>query len=295
MGVDTTGLIAEKVRRGDRLDAILFGDTGGEREWVYEGIPKLSAWLVERDYPPVTVVRHNRADGSIETLEEECLRTGRLPSLAYGSSRLCSGKYKIEPQDKWLNHWPLALEAWSRKERVIKLIGYDVDERYRIDRGDEWNDERYLAMWRDGATFIDIARAFAHDPKDEREVRSLVRKVTATCKYEKQYPLVEWGWGRDDCLASIREAGLKAYKTACFFCPATTEQEILALPPPLQVRSLRIEKRALESGGLSSVRGLGRSYAWEDVINPRQTSLDFGPPPSMPCMCFDGDGDDEAA
>lgn len=294
MGVNTTGLIAEKVRRGEPIDALLFGDTGGEREWVYEGIPQLSAWLVERSYPAITVVRHSRADGSIETLEEECIRTKRLPSLAYGSSRLCSGKYKIEPQDKWLNHWQPALDAWARKERVIKLIGYDVDERHRMDGADEWNDEKYLAMWRDGASFVEIARAFAHDPKDDKEVRSLVRKVTATCKYEKQYPLVEWGWGRDECLASLRSAGLKAYKTACFFCPANREAEILALPPPLQIRSLRIESNALEFGALTSVRGLGRSFAWEDVINPKQQSFDFAAPaPQMPCVCWDGDPSDD--
>lgn len=299
MGINTVGLLAEMIRRGDRLDAILFGDTGGEHDWVYEAIPKLSAWIVDQGYPAIVVVRHTRADGSIETLEEECLRTKRLPSLAYGSSRLCSGKYKLEPQDKWLNHWQPALDAWSNKERVVKLIGYDVDERYRIDTADEWNDARYLDKWSKGATYIDIARAFATDPNDEKEVRSLVRKVTATCKYEKRYPLVEWGWGRAECVDSVKRTGLdiKFGKTACFYCPASKEHEIRALPPPLQVRALRIERGALDSDALSSVRGLGRSFAWDEVINPRQMAFEFrAQPPSMPCTCFDGtDEEDDAA
>ena len=323
MGTNTLGLLFEMVRRGMRIDLILFGDTGGEFPRVYEMIPLVSAWLVERGYPEIIVVRHTRADGGLETLEEECLRTRRLPSIAYGSSRLCSGKYKLGPQDKFMNHWAPALETWERRERVVKLIGYDVDERHRIDRGDQWNDERYLQLWRDGMSVPDIARHFLGDrphlsdsePQGdlfemvatvqltkiverslddgfEKAFRSLCRKITATVRFEKIYPLVEWGWGRQECIESIRAAGMPLPgKTACFFCPSSKLHEIRSLPAEFAARALAIEDGAQD--GLTSVRGLGRSFAWRDVLYPRQKALDLAVPPSLPCECVDGEPDDD--
>jgi hypothetical protein len=287
MGTNTIGLLVEAVRLGWQFDAILFGDTGGESIETYKRIPQLSAWLVERGQPAVTVLQHRRADGTIETLEDECLRTKRLPSIAYGSSRRCSGKYKLEPQDKYCNHWPLARAAWDRRERVVKLIGYDIDERQRMESGDEWNDSKYLVDYMNGDSVMDIARKYG---RDEKEVRSLERKIRATVRYEKRYPLIEWGWGRDECIAAIDHAGLpRPGKTACFFCPSSKLHEIRALSPEYQRRSLAIEDGAQD--GLTSVRGLGRSFAWRDVFDPKQGELQLS---VEPCgVCIDGSGDDD--
>ena len=38
--------------------------------------------------------------------------------------------------------------------------------------------------------------------------------------YTYEYPLVEWEWDREACVAAIKRAGLKVpSKSACFFCP----------------------------------------------------------------------------
>lgn len=294
-GTNSTALLIEAANRGIRVDAILFGDTGGELPRTYEFVALFSDWLVARGMPPITVVRHTLRDGSVETLEEECLRTKRLPSIAYGSSRRCSGKYKLEPQDKWTNHWSLAKEAWKKRERVIKLLGYDADEGHRRDQSDAWSDPRFYELYLGGLSVTQIAKQFARsDPQDEKkyksEIQSLQRKIRASVRYEKRYLLIDWDMNRDACIATIQRAGLRLPgKSACFFCSSSKVEEILALEPVYQIRSLRIESNAMD--GLTSVRGLGRSFAWADVVENRQQELPFVPPPACRA-CTD---DSEAA
>ncbi|MDH0894263.1 MULTISPECIES: phosphoadenosine phosphosulfate reductase [unclassified Pseudomonas] len=255
MGTNSTALIAEMVRRGERIDAILAADAGGERPWTYAYRDLFSEWLVERGYPAIITVRKG---GRQETLEEDCLRKAMLPSLSYGFKG-CSHKYKIEPQNKWVNNWPPARQAWAAGRKVVKLIGYDVDEPHR-----------------------------AAIPEDE--------------KYLYRYPLLEWGWGREECIAAITAAGLpQPGKSSCFFCPSMTKPEILQLRaehPELLTRALAIEATAKDAGNLKSINGLGRKLNWGEFIelvdeaeanDPSAFFLrqhDFPNPP--PCACYDG-------
>lgn len=103
-GTNSTAFLIEMVRRGERVDAILFADTGGERPGTYAFVALFSDWLVARGWPAITIVKKG---GRQETLEEDCLRKSMLPSLAYGFKG-CSHKYKIEPQDKFVNNYPPA-------------------------------------------------------------------------------------------------------------------------------------------------------------------------------------------
>ena len=101
-----------------------------------------------------------------------------------------------------------------------------------------------------------------------------------------RYPLIEWGWGRDECIEAIERAGIpQPKKSSCFFCPSTKKQEILLLPKDLQERALKIESGAV----LTSAKGLGRSFAWRDIIeaDANQQKL-FGCEPETPCGCYDG-------
>lgn len=263
-GTNSTALLVEMVRLGLPVDAILFADTGGERPGTYAYVAMFSDWLVARGYPPIITVNKG---GRQETLEEDCLRKSMLPSLSYGFKG-CSHKYKIEPQDKWVNNWPPARAAWDADAKVVKLIGYDMDEPHR-----------------------------AAIPED--------------AKYRYQYPLLEWGWGREECVAAIAAAGLpQPGKSACFFCPSSTKPEILQLRaahPELLARALAIESMAKDSGNLKSVNGLGRRLNWGEFIelvdeseDPTRFILrqqDFPTPP--PCGCYDGapadDDDKESA
>src|SRR6185369_11448798 len=67
-------------------------------------------------------------------------------------------------------------------------------------------------------------------------------------KYLYRYPLVEWAWFREDCIAAIERAGLPVPgKSACFFCPSSKKHEVLELRkthPKLFDRAVAMERGA---------------------------------------------------
>jgi hypothetical protein len=87
------------------------------------------------------------------------------------------------------------------------------------------------------------------------------------------YLLLEWGYDRRRCQEVIAHAGLPVPpKSSCFFCPASKKHEIAWLAdhhPELLKRALEIERNAQPN--LTSVKGLGRSFAWESFL-PRRTT-----------------------
>lgn len=111
-------------------------------------------------------------------------------------------------------------------------------------------------------------------------------------KYRYEFPLIEWDWGREECLSTIVTAGLPLPpKSACFFCPASRRSEILTLAdrhPELLARALAIEEGA--KAILTSVKGLGRRFSWGDFIADRRISLQsVSELPVLACQCFDGE------
>lgn len=147
--------------------------------------------------------------------------------------------------DKWKQQ---PFKTWLKAkgwQDVTVCIGFDADEPHRAKRGDKY-DSGYL----------------------------------------KRYPLIEWDMGRDECIAAIVAAGIKLPgKSACFYCPSSKINEILALPKDLQDRAIAIEATA----DLTSIKGLGRNFAWGDLIrhDKAQGKL-FDSPIEAPCGCFDG-------
>ena len=245
-GTNSTALAVGLVEHGESYDLAMFADTGGERPelYAYQGI--LNAYLRFHSLPPVMTVWKKRADCTRLTLEQDCLEQHSLPSVAYGF-KTCSQKYKIAPQEKVLNHWEPAVQAWKRGEKVVKLIGYDAGEAHRATRyqGDD--------------------------------------------KYTLRFPLIEWGWGREECIAAIARAGLpQPGKSACFFCPSSKKHEIKDLAdkhPDLMARALVMEANA----DLTTIKGLGRNFAWADIVKAHRDQLDmFSEPPDMLCACYDG-------
>src|ERR1043165_6777789 len=53
-GVDSTAMLIGLRQRDVRPDAILFGDTGGEKEETYAFLPVMDGWLRDQDFPTVT-------------------------------------------------------------------------------------------------------------------------------------------------------------------------------------------------------------------------------------------------
>lgn len=236
VGTDSTAMLVGLWKRQIPVDLILFADPGGEQPHTYAYLETMGRWLAAHRMPPITRVWYTQRSGQRLTLEQECLRSGTLPSIAYGR-KSCSLKHKVVPQEKFCNHYQPCLDAWAKGERVVKFIGYDAGE-----------ERRRLG-------------AVPHDLQDK--------------KYQKEYPLMEWGWRRKDCIQAIREAGLPLPgKSSCFFCPSMKKREIRTLYhkyPDLLRRALAIEAAALPN--LITVKGLGRDWAWRDFIDADQRQL----------------------
>ena len=178
-GTNSTAMLIGLWQRRIPVDLILFADPGGEQPHTYSYLEIMSRWLAEHGMPPITRVWYTTRDGQRLTLEQECLRSGSLPSIAYGHKK-CSLKHKAFPQEKFCRHDPRCRAVWAGGGRVIKFIGYDAGEPERRERVRE---------------------------RDE-----------ADSKYQKEYPLMERGWARDRCIQAIREAGLPLPgKSSCFF------------------------------------------------------------------------------
>lgn len=266
-GTNSTAMIIGMYLHKIPIDLILFADTGGEQPHTYEFIETFNGWLEKHGLPQITSVQYHDKDGNRLTLEQECINSGTLPSIAYGFKR-CSLKHKIGTQEKFCNNYQPCKEVWASGQRVQKYIGYDAGETRRIQHA---------------------------APIDE-----------ADKKYEKHYPLYEWGWTREECVRVIERAGLpKPGKSSCFFCPSMKKKEIQALwenYPDLFQRAI-----ALEHGSAArnvNVKGLGRNWSWESYYNEfmenkafedAQITFDELFPDSpggclcgAPCGCYDG-------
>lgn len=250
-GVNSTALLCLAVKEKIPVDIVVFSDTGSERPETYSYLSMFSAWLVSNGLPLITVVRWIRVRGELAgkfiPLHEWCETEKTLPSRSFGMSG-CTVKWKQQPVDGFLRRQLKDLHATG--QRVERWIGYDADEPERAERMIAKNPDPHLWEWR--------------------------------------APLVERGIGRDGCLRLIANAGLPSPgKSSCWLCPSMKKHEITALGktnPDLLDRALRIERVAVESGELLSVRGLGGRLNWDEFLKT-QRGID---PPEIACGCFDG-------
>jgi hypothetical protein len=260
-GVNSTAMLLGMYERGEKVDLVLFADTGGEKPETYRHKDEFSAWLLAHGMPEIIEVRRMVNVPAEQqshltdyiTLEQECLDKKTLPSIVTGI-RSCSDQFKIRPQDRYLRVWQPAIQAWERGEKVTKLIGFDAGEPHRV------------------------------------------KDFTST-KYQNRYPLIEWDWAREQCLETIRRHGLEAPpKSSCFFCPEMQEWEIVQLAqdsPELFERAVAMERN---NTALTQIKGLARTHTWESVaqFHGDQLRLDGSTllPPraeSLPCICYDGE------
>lgn len=238
-GVNSTAMLVEMSRRGIKPDLILFADTGGERPETYDAITHVDRWCVKNGFPHISYCKHH---GGLEindrSLEEECLRLKRLPSIAYGF-KSCSDKWKRRPFEAHLKLLQI--------EKYTKAVGFDAGESRRV------------------KTFDDA-------------------------KYINWFPLIEWGFYREDCVEICKSEGLPTAKSSCFYCPSMKKREIFELAkthPDLAARAIAMEDNA----ELTSVKGLGRDFSWKWLIKNEQDQrklFDFDTATEIPCGCYDG-------
>lgn len=254
-GTNSTAMIIGLYRRNIPIDLIMFADTGSEMPHTYQQIIIMNEWLKSHGMPEITVLEYLNKDGERLTLENECLATKTLPSIAYGF-KTCSLKHKKSVQDKYCNNNQQCIAMWTKGEKVNKYIGFDAGEENRK------------------------TNAFASNLQDK--------------KFNAIYPLIEWGWYREDCIKAIKAEGLPLPgKSSCFFCPSMKKPEIRKLKqdyPELFDRAAAIEENA--KSNLITVQGLGRNYAWKNFMEYEESQvgmcLMYDPESDLPCGCYDG-------
>jgi len=269
-GTNSAAMIIGMNQRGIPIDLILFSDTGVEKPGTYDFINAFNEWLCGKGLPEITTVQKS-LHGEPYTLEQFCLRYGKMPSVVYGRKQ-CSVEFKIEPMEKFCNKHEPFTEAWKRGEKVSRYTGYDAGEKRRIEaNGDKYNSDK---------------------------------------KYLYYFPLMDWKLSREDCVSLIKDAGLPpAGKSSCFFCPNNKKEEIIKLwenHPDLFRRAVAIEQNAgktRKDGTPSAIIGLGREWTWEEYIAVYEHNKAFdksqiiiegfndnmgGCCCGMPCGCYDG-------
>jgi len=264
-GVDSTAMLVEMQRRGIRPDLIIFSDTGAEKPETMAPAAGFDRWLESVGFPTVTVVAYHVHEARYTTLEGNNLQNDTLPSLAYGGHS-CSKKWKIDSIDDavWgVCGWAPAIDALRAGRQTIRAIGYD-------------------------ASPADTKR---FDKQQKREAANDVAGLWSP--WSNWYPLVAWKLERTELkaiIASVPElaalfletAGRSCpIKSACFFCPAMKEAEILELGtnhPELALRAAVMEFRAATGKhGLRTLNGLGlgrekgaakgtRNFSWTRLL-----------------------------
>ena len=115
-GTDSTAMLVGLWRHHVPVDLILFADPGAEQPHTYAYLDTMSRWLENHGMPAITRVWYTEKNGQRLTLEQECLRSGTLPSIAYGYKN-CSLKHKVAPQEKFCRHYSPALMPGRKEKR----------------------------------------------------------------------------------------------------------------------------------------------------------------------------------
>lgn len=201
--------------------------------------------------------------------------------------------------DEWLRSNEMPGITWVRKEgngetleenclrcNMLPSIAYGFkgcSHKYKIEPQDKYcnNWAPAKAEWKAGRK---VTKLIGFDADEEHRA-----KIPEDKKYRYEYPLVEWDMGRDECLETISKARLcPPGKSACYFCPSSKPSEIRQLAnvyPELIERALTMEANAK----LTSVKGLGRTFAWRDLLAQAEMFDDeYSQTPELVCGCYDG-------
>lgn len=233
-GVNSLAMLIGLRARGERPDAVVFSDTRGEKPETYDHMRDVLAPWLARNELPPLTVVC-RAD--------------------FGRSK--TGDASLEAECLRLGNVP------------SRAFGFGTcADKWKIDPFKWWALEWAPAI-RAREAGVDVVRCIGYDAGEERRVTAHGDKGFA-----KRFPLIEWGWGREECEAEIVRAGLAVPpKSACFFCPSSTKPEILGLAakhPELMARALAMEA-ASNATGRWAIKGLGRRFAWGALVAAEQS------------------------
>jgi hypothetical protein len=155
-------------------------------------------------------------------------------------------------------------------------------QRFKTEPQDKFinNNEQAKSEWKNNRKIIKAIGFDADEPWRAKEYKS--------DKYENWHPLLDWDWGRDECIEVIKKEGLPLPgKSSCFFCPNMKQAEIRELKsqyPELALRAIEME----ENADLTNIKGLGRDWRWSELLRTGEM-FDFPDRfQEMPCACYDG-------
>jgi hypothetical protein len=160
---------------------------------------------------------------------------------------------------RWTEEQDWAKAAWAEGRKIIKVVGYDIDEDRRVKK----------------------AQSVSWKPELEEQ------------RFGYWYPLFDLGLSREDCEELIAEAGFPpAHKSACTFCPSNSEDEWIKLrdkEPGRFAEAVAMSRQAQIDS--PDVVGLMRCYphgkrqlhVWADAGCPRGGARDVSD--DVPCEC----------
>lgn len=251
-GTNSSAILLGMFEKGLIPSLIMFADTGNEKPETYAHLNFMHEWCLALFGIGITTVKNGLPQGLIDgSLYDECFRLGTMPSKTFGNSS-CSMKWKVQPQIKYLKYWM----GTNGITHVNHVIGYDADEINRMEKAERTRKET----------------------DDQRTYET------------NRYLLIEWDWGRDECVEIIAKYGFpQPGKSACFMCPSSKKPEVLLLKkvhPLLYQAAAKMEARAIAGEGqapAARVAGLGRNWNWATFVGS-----DVGGP-DVDCGCYDGD------
>jgi hypothetical protein len=187
-----------------------------------------------------------------------------------------------------------SLEAACIRKRQLPSLAYGrkaCSMKHKIEpqvqRVKRWMDERNVkTVWK--AIGYDVAEGHRAHAKEGQDLKK--------GRMEKNYyPLIEWRWNRQACIAQILKHNLPLPgKSSCFFCPSMKIGEILKLrdeAPEYFDRAINIEKNVHVTG---PKEGLHFGVKWSDIVAASDAQmklfewLDENDAVHQPCGCYDG-------
>ena len=237
--------------------------------------------LVERGTPPDLILfadtgaEHDRTYAHLKHVDEWLQAKGMQPVVRVNNAAREGFPHK-SLEDECLNNKTLPSLAFGFKGCSVKWKRQPMDRFVK-----SWPPAK--DQWAQGNR---VTRLIGIDAGERHR-----GKIPDDKLFTYEFPLIEWGWGRAECIEAIESQGMPVPgKSACWFCPATTKPEILKLAhnrPDLFDRAVKMERNAASE--LNQVKGLAR-HSLESIVeaDSRQIKMPFFVIPSEPCLCFDG-------
>jgi 3'-phosphoadenosine 5'-phosphosulfate sulfotransferase (PAPS reductase)/FAD synthetase len=265
-GTNSTALLLEWIKRGNKLDAVIFADTGSEQPYTYEFIDDYIKPFCKDHKIPFELV-HYKAGPKVGAVQKGDWEEGQRVSIydwyTYTRSvpsvwkRSCTDNFKIIPIKRIVkDKYPDALE----------LIGIDAGETHRAKQ--------------------------VEDPETGEMIYLYPNK---------KYPLIDWGIDREQCVKIITDYGWpNPNKSGCYFCPFQSKKSWIELyhkSPDLFNKSLELEINSKKFPEFPLfVRAKPNRLDWLKREIESQTSIfdymDSCTVPdendAMPCDCYDG-------